>query len=307
MSSPRSWSALRVGLLAIFVVLANLQPSRADVTFRVEFDDPGSLFTSYYDVIESNVLAAGDRWASVLASGGPVELTVSIGFDPGIPTANGGSVTSSFSHHNGTHWVYDQGAAAMIRDGIDPNGAAPDIRFNIGHDYLVNELWFDPNPSSRIETVPIDRTDAVSVFLHEFGHAIGFNGWRNVFDGSLPGDYMSTFDELVTFDGSDFWFVGTAAMNVYGGPVPLTYGNIFHLGNAAPRPGSDLIGPPDNGGDLMNGVVFYRGGRYDITPLNLAVLSDIGVQVVPEPSSVVLLGLGLAVAVRLRYRRARAA
>ncbi|QDV33385.1 hypothetical protein [Tautonia plasticadhaerens] len=209
---------------------------------------------------------------------------MSIRFDPGIPTANGGSVTSSFVGNDGTYNVFEQGAVAEIRDGVDPNGASHDIQFTFGTAYLVDELWFDPDPSSRTDPVPSNRTDAVSVLLHEFGHALGFNGRRDLFDGSLPGNYQSTRDALTTFDGSDFFFVGALAMDLYGGPVPLTYGNIFHLGNPAPRPGDDLIG------DLMNGVVYYRGTRYGISDLDLAILSDIGVPIsfssaIPEPST----------------------
>ena len=61
---------------------------------------------------------------------------------------------------------------------------------------------------------------------------------------------------------------------VYGGPVPMTYGDYPHFGNEPPRPGSDLI---DH--ELMNGVVFYYGQRYYISPLDLAVLEDVGVPV----------------------------
>ena len=61
----------------------------------------------------------------------------------------------------------------------------------------------------------------------------------------------------------------------------MTYGNSTHLGNDVPRPGSDLIP------DLMNGVVFVRGDRYDISPLDLAIISDTGLAVntIPEPGS----------------------
>jgi hypothetical protein len=55
------------------------------------------------------------------------------------------------------------------------------------------------------------------------------------------------------------------------GPVPITYGNPFHLGNNSPRPGSDLIP------DLMNGVVYYYQTRYDISALDLAIAKDAGV------------------------------
>ena len=73
-------------------------------------------------------------------------------------------------------------------------------------------------------------------------------------------------------------------MNLYGGPVPVTFGNVAHIGNDSSRPGSDLIP------DLMNGVVFFRGTRYDISPLDLAIVADTGLTViaVPEPSSAFL-------------------
>ena len=54
----------------------------------------------------------------------------------------------------------------------------------------------------------------------------------------------------------------------------------------------------------MNGVVFYRGTRYDISALDLAILRDTGLAVAaaPEPTSTALLlgGLGL---LALRGRR----
>src|SRR5438876_338634 len=81
---------------------------------------------------------------------------------------------------------------------------------------------------------------STSVMLHELGHARGFNGWRDLSNGSLPGNYMSTFDRYVSFNGSEFYFNGPAAVAAHGGPVPLTYGNIFHVGNAAGSgPGQD--------------------------------------------------------------------
>ena len=80
-----------------------------------------------------------------------------------------------------------------------PNGAAADIEFTLGiNGYLQQELWFDPSPGTRLIPVPVTQTDAYSVMQHEFGHAFGFNGWRDGNTGALPGDYLSTFDALVT-------------------------------------------------------------------------------------------------------------
>jgi hypothetical protein len=289
-------SRLAAPFAAATALLVSPALVQADITYSVIFDDPGGSFSAYYDLIESHTLAAGAAWASNLV--GDASLEVLIRFDDGIPRATGRSMTSSFVRSNGTYNVFEQGAAAELRTGIDPNGSTADIEFTFNSDYLANELWFDTDPVSRTATVPVNRTDAVSVFLHEFGHAFAFNGWLDLFTGTHPGDYESTFDELVDFDGSDFYFLGTWAVALYGGPVPLTYGNYHHFGNNSPRPGQDLIP------DLMNGVVFFRGERYDISPLDLAVLADVGLSIVPEPSALALsvVGAGLLAGV---YRRCR--
>jgi hypothetical protein len=172
--------------------------------------------------------------------------------------------------------MVEQGAANKIRTGIDGNGTAPDIEFNLNiNDYLANELWF----GSAATAVPTNKTDATSVFLHEFGHAFAFNGFRNPVDpGTVTGGFKSTFDNQTTFVNNNYFFNGAQSTQLYGGPIALTYGNIFHLGNRSPRPGSDLIA------DLMNGVQFERGRRYSISALDLAMFNDVGIGTNPIES-----------------------
>jgi hypothetical protein len=55
------------------------------------------------------------------------------------------------------------------------------------------------------------------------------------------------------------------------GPVPLTIGNIYHVGNDAGHPGSDLAN------DLMNGVVGLVGKSPGPSLLDLAIFEDVGV------------------------------
>jgi hypothetical protein len=214
-------------------------------------------------------------------------------------------VTSSFAYDNGAYNVFEQGAAAEVRTGVDPNGATADIELVFSSGYLMSELWFDPDPVARTAAVDPSRTDAMSVMLHELGHAFAFNGWRDPFTGALPGDYQSTFDEQVVIDGTNFYFTGANAQAVYGGPVPVTFGNINHIGNDAPRPGSDLIP------DLMNGVVFFRGVRYDISALDLAIAEDTGLALraaaVPAPPALVLLATGVVPLAGFRWLRRRRA
>lgn len=241
----------------------------AEINFSVSFDDPNGDLTAAASLIQSHVTAAGKLWASHLVGNANIEVVVHT--NSAIPYAEGRSLTSNFVHKNGTFDVFEQGMAAEIRTGVDPNGADPDVEIEINPDYVYNELWFDPDPYARTAIVDINRTDAMSTFLHEFGHALGYNGWINSTNGTYPGNYQSTFDERVSFDGNNFYFNGAEAVTHYGNPVPLTYGNLPHVANFSPRPGEDLIL------DVMNGLVFYRGSRYLIHPLNIAMLRDAGV------------------------------
>jgi hypothetical protein len=255
----------------------------------VSFYDPGYAYASFYDRIRRNLVSAGNEWARNFSSSYNASLQVQLSFAD-IATASGWSVTNAYVGQRNGLSTYEQGAAYEVRTGRDPNGTAPDIRMVIGRNgYLQNELWFDPAPGSQTATVPLNRTDARSVFLHELGHAFAFNGWRDSRSGALPGGYQSTFDAWVTPSaaGEPLLFTGPAAQSLYGEPVPLTLGNYSHLGNAVPAPGDDLVP-----WDLMNGVAFSRGTRYHVSPLDLAILSDTGFPTLPQATGT--LGASLA-------------
>ncbi len=263
MSRIKRFALILAGMLAAAA-------ARAEITFSVAFDDPaGDLAAPIRSLVESHVIAAGERWAGYLIGDAAIEVVVKT--TDAIPYADGRSATSNFVRNNGAFDVFEQGMTAELRTGVDPNGAAADVQIDMNPDYVNNELWFDPDPAARTAPVDVNRTDAMSTFLHEFGHALGFNGWINATTGAYPGDYRSTFDEHTAFDGTDFFFTGPEAMAVHGAPAPLTFGNVFHLANFSPRPGEDLIL------DVMNGLVFYRGSRYDVSPLDVAILRDAGV------------------------------
>jgi hypothetical protein len=264
-------------LASLFGILPN---ARSALTFSISFDDPTTGYTAYYSSIQSNLLAAAELWARNLSGNASIELQVK--FDPSSTRVAMRSAASAFVTTAGGINIYEQGMAAEARTGTDPNGAAPDGEIFLEPSYLVTELWFDPDPVSRSAPVRSDQTDAVSVFMHELGHAFAFNGWKDSTNGSLPGDYESTFDRNTTFDGTNLYFNGPLSASIYGSPIPLTYGNNFHVGNAAPRPGSNLLP------DMMNGVVYNRGARYNISPLDLAMAQDSGLVVLPEPTTACL-------------------
>jgi len=242
------------------------------VNFTVSFADNGA-FTIYHDEIQRTILAAGAEWASKLLGGGTIDVQVS--FSGSIATAQTASLVSVPVGTSPDGFELDaQGAGYEIQTETDPNGTDPDVQIDIGTSYLQNDLWFDPDPTTRTATVPADKVDAYSVLLHELAHGFAFNGERSQSTGSLTGDAESTFDQYIRTDGSHLYFDGPNARAAYGGAVPLTAGNIFHVANNAPLPGSDLLG------DLMNGVQFNRGARYGISNVDLGILQDSGVAVV---------------------------
>ncbi|MEO7403125.1 MAG: hypothetical protein ABIU95_05595, partial [Burkholderiales bacterium] len=255
----------------VFAMFFIASSAEAAISFSVSFDDPNGTLASVRSQVESHVIAAGERWASYLSGDAAIEVVVKSMND--VTYAEGRSVTSNFVRSSGDLTIYEQGMTAEIRTGVDPNDGAPDVEIDLNPFYATSELWFDPDPRSRTAPVDIEHTDAMSTFIHEFGHALGFNGWMNPILGTYPGDARSTFDEHTTFAGLNFAFTGAEAMAVYGGPVPLTLGSTSHLGNFALLPGADLQL------ELMNGLFFYRGSRYDVSPIDLAILRDVGVPI----------------------------
>lgn len=314
-SAPRGRAPVRrttlrgraLASMALATLLGWPAAAHAQVSFSFTFQDMlGSPNAGFYPLLEENTRAAAEQWVSNVAgvAPGPIDISVQFEFTNAIPRATGHSQTTGFVANVGGMTLWQDGFLYELLTGIDPNGTTQDIEIQLNPDYLANNLWFDPNLATRSTPIPPFRTDAYTVMLHELGHSLYFNGWRDWTTGLLPGNYLSTWDQWVDMVGGYQYFVGPAAEALYGGPVPLTAGNITHVGNAFPGPGSE----PALLDDLMNGVVFNYQQRYDITPLDLAILADARTirpaAVVPEPTTVLLLvtvGIpGLAIAMRRR-------
>jgi hypothetical protein len=253
------------------VTIALATAAQAAVTFSVTVvDTPNNWSPATEAQIVAHVHAAGARWAQWM--GGNAVLTVQVRNNASIATGSGRSATSSFVANRDGFAVFEQAAATKARGGPDVNGPAPDIEIDLNPSYVADQLWFDPQPSLRTATVPSNKTDAMSVFIHELGHAICYNGWSTTDPDEIhPFDFRSTWDEHVTAEGPYTAFVGPATTAFTGGPLYVTAGNPYHLGNDEPAPGSELLG------ELMNGVVFINGTRYDVGKIDRLVMLDTGV------------------------------
>jgi Ca2+-binding RTX toxin-like protein len=209
-------------------------------------------------------------WGSVLAGNANLSVRIEL-----VETSGAGRAEATWG--NGTNIGRINGvnllvgaAARELQTGQNVPDNQHDILIRISRNYLLNEMFLDPTPQTRND-IPADRTDGLSVLLHEIGHALGFTGFWNT-SINEQGSFATTYDlRRVDIGGEDF-LRGPNLQALLGTDLELTRGNYTHYGNTNAFPGTSS--DPLTG--LMNGVVFYRGYSYTIGDLDLAVLADTG-------------------------------
>jgi hypothetical protein len=237
--------------------------------------DPGHAAAGLEGAILGDFNVAAADWLSHFDGKGSIDFQINI-----APTAEGRSesapaslVAAGFDHGIP---VYEPGTLDELATGVDVNGAAPDAVITIDPSYLRQGVWVDPSPQRPASPVPSDKVDLTSIFRHELGHDLGIIS-ATPGNGPSPG-WETTFDAHTAATDGGVFFVGANARAAYGGNVPVTTLPTAeahsHLGNSLNEAA---------GQDVMNGIAFYMGTRYQVSALDLAILEDIGAPVV-QPS-----------------------
>ncbi len=242
----------------------------------IEFESPGDLTAQEQEQLRDNVRGAVFAWHQVLLVKGPLRIRLRL-TDVNHPGAQSASLSNIEIRKEQGQAVVQESAAYKIVTGNSANRDENDLVISINPFFLKNELWLDPQPFIRQEPVPRERTDCVSLLIHELFHTFGFSGFRHLESARVKDTTVSLFDRwVVAEDLSGVFFNGpyTTAIN-NGRPLELTSTNssqnIYHYGN---RHSTQRWS-----GELMNGIEFYRGRRYTISPLDLAIAKDINLPV----------------------------
>jgi hypothetical protein len=259
------------------------------LTFNFMINDPANQFGGRQAAMMTDLQAAGAIWGQYL--NGMVPLNVSV-VPGGTPFASAGATYNQplNRQQNGLNVVED-GALNKARTGTPNTGPNPaaDIQININPAIAQNQFYYDPSGVARTGQVPANQSDFISVMLHELAHGLGFNVLRSTMGatyGTFPNGTENTYDALTSFGAGGnpalVYFTGPQAMQVFGGPVPLTSegpngtSNFAHVGSTNPPIPMSLAS------DLMLPAI-TDGVKISVSRLDLAVLTDINWPVLPNP------------------------
>lgn len=199
---------------------------------------------------------------------------------------------------------YDTVVQQKILTGVDANGAAADgtIDWNFGMPWAFGN------------TVVGGQYDFTSTAMHELLHAFGFlsnvdePGWdASNFSWTTFDTYMVTEDGTPVIGNDYSWdpayntnltggngglyFGGPNAVAVYGGPVPLYTPNPWEPGSSVSHLDDSTFFGRNN--QLMTAISGTGLGVRVVSPIELAILQDIGYTVNTSASAFLILGFGL--------------
>lgn len=281
-------------------------PTTAKVTYVFDYTDGSEYWTPE---AKAALQDSADEVASYLIVAQPVTLTFEVTAlnDPGSDTmaSAGSDLTSSRAG------FFNTVVQNKILTGVDSNGNAVDgyIDVNFGTGYALGD------------TVGPDEYDFKSTMMHEMLHAYGFLSYtyeagdnRDVywtkfdkFIGTSSGArvispntyrFNTTYNTNLTGGAGGLFFLGPAAIEAYGGPVPLYTPSEWASGSSVSHLDDDTFTGSDM--QLMNAMADSGLGIRTLSDVELGILTDLGYTVRQNPSAASVLFVGLIV---LRRRR----
>jgi hypothetical protein len=278
--------------LIVAILLASESPAGLSFEFRYVDDAQGTFASRGWlnpnSLFQRNIAAAASLWGDEFAS----NETIIVRVDPmSFAARAGGTPTlgrSLYTNAQGQD-VWEAGPLTRILTSSNPGEMFYGYDLVLGFDaaFVENNYWLDPEPELRVDPVPLNKGDFVSVALHELGHGFGMAGFRDFPTGEISGDNTTQMDYLSYFGGNGapigpggernaMYFNGETAARLYGRDLPLTHKptghplysqNYYHISDC------DADGLAST---LMNGCAVPLGERMQITPFDLAVYADMG-------------------------------
>ncbi|MEL7487039.1 MAG: hypothetical protein AAGJ87_07485, partial [Pseudomonadota bacterium] len=204
---------------------------------------------------------AGQTWSRYLPNTGAViEIEVDVEELGDRVLAQAGPNATVGVDDNG--FTRSSNVAYEVRTGIDINGAAADGGVTLDLSSLVDgDYYIETAPQTRDSNVPFFQFDLLSIIIHELGHTLGFISFED------DSQFQTVFQSLITGSGDNRVFNGAAATAFFGGPVPLEPDSSHFL--------EGLIVPGTNFSPSLDPVIF-NGAREYLTPLDIALIEDLG-------------------------------
>ena len=292
-------SGLHINLLNLFrpaATQAFVRVKQGAVQSLLTFDFNYGSGSRYWSSAARGALeATAEMLASYFVVSTPVTLTFAV-------TATNSAFSSTLASSGSD--LIDDGAGFFdtviqhkILTGVDSNGSAADgtIDWNFGPGWGFGA------------TVPSGQYDFTSTATHELLHTFGFIS--NVDQsGSNTGRNWLTFDSFITTSngtpviGDNSWntayntnltggngglyFNGAHAVTVYGGPVPLYTPRPWESGSSMSHlDDSKFTGRNEK---LMNAQVSMGQGVRNVSPLELAIMQDLGYTINGQPVAALL-------------------
>jgi len=297
----------RGGLWAALLCLTALPASALTILPNYAGDVPSGVRTAFD--------YAADRWdtdwiASVAASGpGSVADTfaIHVNWDPLGPSVLGQASTPFVTNSALSYWYTEAQYKVFFDDALDNGGT-----ITLSSDFS----WYTGTDGN----VPGGKYDMVSVALHEIGHQLGMSdtysgstwgfrvdgptGWRLGYydsflrdaNGNAPvaGAHHDAFNET----DNPVYFIGTNAVNAYGGPVPIYAPATFNSGSSL----SHLDEQLPFSSYLMSYSIGTGESVHSLSSVEWGIYQDLGWTMTPEPGTAMLAVLALAVAAWSRRR-----